>query len=223
MRLSRIDLVPMLTIIAGGALGFSLSSRLLLSSRSESVPTPDQGNEYRHVRVYSLERIVQTEVVFDRWEEERLRERARIARISTDVEKVLARAVYLAREQRDVEATMNRLAEASDGPGSEVGRRLFERKEAMYEEIVDLEREVQRLMRETLADQREASERLGEAASTIEDDHLKERVRYSRGLIGIQDTWYIGEFEAETTRVLEELLVELESVLKSVVRPPERF
>ena len=114
---------------------------------------------------------------------------------------------------------MNRLAEASDGPGSDVGSRLFERKEAMYEEIVDLEREVQRLMRETLADQRDASEQLGKAASTIEDDHLKERVRYSRGLIGIQDTWYIREFEAETTRVLEELQAELESV----VRPQARF
>ena len=45
----------------------------------------------------------------------------------------------------------------------------------------------------------------------IQDDKLKERVRYSRGLIGIQDRECTREFEAETSRIVEELQEELES------------
>ncbi len=46
MRLSQTDLVPVLTIIAGGAIGLSLSAgilmpSLLLESRSDVVPSPD--------------------------------------------------------------------------------------------------------------------------------------------------------------------------------------
>ncbi len=41
----------------------------------------------------------------------------------------------------------------------------------------------------------------------------KERVRYSRGLVSIQDRAYMSEFEAETTRVFEELHEELERVV----------
>jgi len=46
MRLSRTDLVPVLTIIAGGAVGFSLSAGILttslvLLSRSDDVPAPN--------------------------------------------------------------------------------------------------------------------------------------------------------------------------------------
>ncbi len=41
MKLSGTDLVPVLTIIAGGAIGFSLSVGLLLLSPSNDVPAPD--------------------------------------------------------------------------------------------------------------------------------------------------------------------------------------
>ena len=111
---------------------------------------------------------------------------------------------------------MDRLAEAGNGPGTDAGRRLFERKEAMQEEIADLEREIGRLTRYARSDQREASDRLREAATTISDDKLKERVRYSRGLIGVQDRAFTREFEAETTRIVEELEEELERVSDAI-------
>ena len=109
---------------------------------------------------------------------------------------------------------MKRLAEARSGPGSEAGRRLFERKEAMHDEIADLEREILRL---SSGAQGEASNRLNDAANTIDDENLKERVRYSRGLIGIQDREYMREFEAETSRIVEELQEELESASRAVL------
>ena len=41
MRLSRKDLVPVLAIVAGGVIGFSLSLNFLLLSRSDDVPVAD--------------------------------------------------------------------------------------------------------------------------------------------------------------------------------------
>ena len=147
----------------------------------------------------------------DRLEEAQRRlERDRVDRLRSDVEETQQRAADLVREQRDIQEDMNRLGESSGGPGTETGRRLFERKEAMNDEVADLEREIDRLASAARADQREASDRLREAATTIRDDKLKERVRYSRGLIGVQDREFTDEFEAETTRIVEELQEELE-------------
>ena len=41
MKLSGTDLVPVLTIIAGGAIGFSLFAGFLLLSSASDVPAPD--------------------------------------------------------------------------------------------------------------------------------------------------------------------------------------
>jgi len=143
-------------------------------------------------------------------------ERDRQERLSTDVEEAQARAEDLAREQREVAADMNRLAEERGRAGSAAGQRLFERKEEMVEEVADLRREIDRLRSDARANQREASERLDDAARTIEDDKLWDRVRYSRTLIGQVDTAYVREFEAETTRITEELQEELQRASEAI-------
>ena len=153
----------------------------------------------------------------DRLEDvQRRLERDRMDRLRTDVEETQQRAEDLVREQRDMERDMNRLSEASGGPGTEAGRRLFERKEAMNDDVADLEREIDRLASDARADQRDASERLREASTTIRDDKLKERIRYSRGLIGSRDGEYTNEFEAETTRIVEELAEELDRAIDAI-------
>ena len=196
MRLTRTDFVPLLAIIAGGVIGGSLSFSFLMRwSPSDDVPAPDP----------VVAPFATVESAPDRLEEAERRLERDMERLSTDVEEAQARAVDLAREQRDIEADMNRVGEANSGPDSEAGRRLFERKEAMNDEIADLEREIDRLTSIARAYQRDASDRLSEAATMIRDDKLKERVRYSRGLIGVQDREYTREFEAETTRIVEDL------------------
>ena len=157
----------------------------------------------------------------DRLEEAQRRlERDRMDRLRADVEEAQRRAEDLVREQRNIEAGMNRIGETGGGPGTEAGRRLFERKEAMNEEVTDLDQEIDRLQREARADQREAWNRLEEAGRTIEDDKLKERIRYSRGLIGLQDRDFTREFEAETTRITEELQRELERASDAITDTP---
>ncbi len=184
MRLSRTDLVPVLTIVAGGAIGASLSFSLLGRSPGVAVPDP----------VVVPPATAESQL----W-----------VAVPQPLAEVRARAEALAREQYFIVAEMNRLVEAREGPGSQAGRRLFDRKEAMHDEIADLEQDIRRLSRQALG---ETPEQWNEALRTIEDEKLKARVRYSRGLIGIQDREYMREFEAETSRVVEELLQELTSV-----------
>jgi hypothetical protein len=129
--------------------------------------------------------------------------------LSNDVQEAGVRATGLAREQALIEAEMDRVSEAGHGPGSMAGRALFDRKEVMNEEIADLEEYIGRLASDAQDGRSEASDRLREAVATISDEKLKERVRYSRGLIGLQDLEYTQRFEAETTRVVEELAEEL--------------
>ena len=179
-----------------------MSAELSVSTETDGVPAPDPVVAPSETAESALARLE---------EAQRRLEQDRMEQLATGVDEARARAADLAREQRDIEAEMDRHrlgTSARPGPGA--GRRLFDRKEAMQEEIADLEREIHRLRDEARADQREVSDRLDDAARTIADDKLKERVRYSRGLIGIQDREFMREFEAETTRVVEELQEELQ-------------
>ncbi len=153
----------------------------------------------------------------DRLEEARRRlERDRVDRLRDDAEDAARRAEALAEEQREIQRQMDRLNEQEGAALQESARRLFERKEAMTEELGDLESQIDRLSADARASQREASDQLGEAANSIRDNKLKERVRYSRGLIGTGDGDYTREFEAETQRGLDELKDRLERAVGAV-------
>ena len=195
MRLSRTDLVPVLAIVAGGVIGASLSFGFLGRSPAVDGPAP--------APVVAPSTLFRTPVA----------DLADLDRYGFRLGTAWAIAAHLVREQRDIAADMDRLAEERGGRNSEAGRRLLERKGAMLGEIRDLEREMLLLLGETRADQGDASDRLEEARKTIkDDDELWKRVRYSQGLIGIQDREYTREFEAETSRIVEELQEELERV-----------
>ena len=89
----------------------------------------------------------------------------------------------------------------------------------MHEKVADLEREIDRLASVSRADLREASNWLRSAAITIRADRLKERVRYSRGLIGVRGRReYTREFEAETTRIVEEIHEKLQAASDAILR-----
>ncbi len=200
MRLSRTDLVPVLAIVTGGVIGASLSFSFL-GSRSEDVPAFDlpmivQGTSAPSVPAPVVVPRATVELI---WVE--------VPRVPPT--NVRAIAEHLVREQHYIEESMKRLAEQGLGraaAGSEAGRRIYERKQAMHDQIADLEQEILRLSAEAHG---EALDRLNDAATTIDEDKLKERVRYSRGLIGEPDRVYMREFEAETSRIVEELQEEL--------------
>ena len=158
----------------------------------------------------------------DRLEEARRRlERNRVDRLREDAEDALRRAEELSDEQREIQRQMDRLNELEGAALQESARRLFERKEAMTEELTDLEGQIDRVSADARSSQREAAEGLREAANSIRDNKLKERVRYSRGLIGTGDQDYTREFEAETQRGLDELEDRLEQAVGAVGEPED--
>ena len=191
------DFLALAAIASGASLGLGLTG---LARGAAPVAHVDQASVEAQVvsgRVMVRHRSAAPTIYF------------RVDRLHRAVEEAQESAAGLVSQQRSIEVAMERLAEASTGPGSPAGRNLFDRKEAMHEELADFERELDRLTSEARVNYREASERLREAATTISEDKLKERVRYSRGLLGVQDREYTRAFEAETTRVFEELAEEL--------------
>ena len=122
MRLSRTDLLAVLTIVAGGVIGASLSFSFLALSRSDDVPAPDpvvaSYESYRSVR-RSEEPRANTR--FD-WriksapdvleEQQRHLERDRVERIEAAVESVLDRVEEVQRlrdQQERVEEVIDRV------------------------------------------------------------------------------------------------------------------
>ncbi|MEN8376768.1 MAG: DUF4175 family protein, partial [Gemmatimonadota bacterium] len=137
-------------------------------------------------------------------------ERAQSDRLSADTESALDRARQLRAEQERVQ----RDAE-SVGPGTEdaeTRRRLQERKTAMADEAESLEQSLDRLAADFRREDRDAAERLSEAAGGIRRDRLKERIRYSSGLLGI-DTAQSRLQEEQIRTDLESLEERLERAL----------
>ena len=204
MSFARTNRIAAFAIVAGGVIGASLSFSFL-GSRSVDVPAIDAV-------------VASSPLSVSGFEFGDIRRRCRMERLSTDVEQARVLAGDLAREQRDVEADVNRLAGDGSGPSSEAGRRLLERKDAMVDEIDDLRVEIQRLKNNAWAYRREASDLLVDATSTIEDSKLRDRVRFSQSLIGSRDTEYnMRQFEAETTPIFDELYEELQRASDAVI------
>ncbi|GMR12087.1 MAG: hypothetical protein BMS9Abin29_0274 [Gemmatimonadota bacterium] len=139
-------------------------------------------------------------------EAQRRLQQNRVERLRRDAQDALRRAESLVREQEDIKEGMSRLGEGDINQQLEKARRLFERKEAQAREVADLERQLDRIAADARQEQqRDASDRLTEAANSIRDNKLKERVRYSRGLIQARDPEFTEEFEEGTATAIDEL------------------
>ncbi|MFV2006610.1 MAG: DUF4175 family protein [Longimicrobiales bacterium] len=138
-------------------------------------------------------------------EAQRRLQQNRVDRLRQEAQDALRRAEDLVREQEDIKEGMSRLGEADINQQFEQARRLFERKEAQAAEVADLERQLDRVSADSRQGQRDASERLKEAANSIRDNKLKERIRYSRGLIQARDPEFTEGFEEETANAIDEL------------------
>jgi uncharacterized protein DUF4175 len=159
--------------------------------------------------------MAQAGSALDRLEEAQRRlKRDKQERLQEDIQSTQRRANDLARKQSEIAQDMQRLGEQADP--SEMARRLMEQKEAMWREIGGLRRDIEGLAQGSRADQREASDRLQEAADVIEDTKLEERVRYSRGLIGARDDDYVRQFEEDTGQAIDQLQQRLSEAFEGV-------
>ncbi len=154
-------------------------------------------------------------------EARRLLDENRSAGLENEVEDALRRAERLAEEQRGVTREVERL----DRPGAdqyERLRRLMERKEEMAAEVGDLEAQLDRLARDSRREQRDASRKLQEAANSIRDDKLEDKIRYSRGVVQQRTPEYARNFEQQIAEDIERLRERIDAAREAIGETKEQ-
>ncbi len=137
-------------------------------------------------------------------------------RLQRDIQDQLRRANRLADEQREVRRDVADLPGLENEPRMTQLRRLLERKNEMESEVADLERQIDATSAEFRRDERDASRRLQEAAATIRDNRLKEKIRYSRGLMRSRPGDTANAFETEIDGDIGELAEKLAEAAAAV-------
>jgi hypothetical protein len=109
-------------------------------------------------------------------------EQDRTDRLARAIEEARQRVQRLTEEQERIKGEVRGLPEAGAGRAGQA-RQLTGRKEAQAGEVADVERQLDRTAADFQRERREAARKLQEAADGIRDSRLKEKIRYSRGLI----------------------------------------
>ena len=118
-------------------------------------------------------------------------------RLERDIEDALRRANHLADEEREVAADVEGLSGLSDEHRADRLQGVMERKDVMEGEVADLERQIDSTSAEFRREERDASRRLADAANSIRDNKLKEKIRYSKGLVRSRAPETAQAFEEE--------------------------
>jgi hypothetical protein len=95
------------------------------------------------------------------------------------------RAEELAAEQRGIASEVDQTlsAGAQTGQGQQRVGGINSRKDELEQKVADLERQLDRTASETRRDEKSASQKLSDAAGSIRDNKVKEKIRYSRNLL----------------------------------------
>jgi hypothetical protein len=123
-------------------------------------------------------------------------ERQRSDRMARDMDAAMSRARRLANEQRAIEADVRALDKAGANRAAHV-QQLQTRKDAEAAEVADLEKQLDRTASDFRRERPDAARKVQEAADAIRDNKLKEKIRYSRGLVQGAPTETAAEFEQQ--------------------------
>jgi hypothetical protein len=146
-------------------------------------------------------------------EARRLLEQSRNARLDRDLREAQRKAEELANAQRKIASDVKDLrAQAQAGEASpqaggsgERMQRLLERKDSLASGVADLEAQLDRMARDSRREQKQASRKLQESADAIRDNKLKEKIRYSKGVVRGGSPEQAERFESEIGGDLESL------------------
>lgn len=150
----------------------------------------------------------------------RLLDESRESRLDRDVKDAARRAGALAEEQRQVAAEVAALPGAPDRAARE--RRLEERKEAQAADVRQLESMLDRLARESRREQAAASRKLQEAAGSIRDNRLEEKIRFSRSIVRGGSEEYARNFEEQIGANIEEMRGRIAEAAGTMAEAPEK-
>ena len=159
-------------------------------------------------------------------EARRLLDQERSTRLDRDLSGFAEKAEALKRAQQQIATEMREMAQngaAAPQPlapgGNSRADRIRERKDALASEVADLESSLDKVSRESRREQKEASRKLQEAANGIRDAKLKEKIRYTKGLV---DRASAAEpFENDIAEAIDDLGRQIRDASKSMGAAPE--
>ena len=94
---------------------------------------------------------------------------------------------------------------------------LGQRKDALESKVADLEKQLDRMVGEQTRESRDTARKLSEAASGIRDNKIKEKIRYSKSLLGSgAPEQYARNFEEEIGANIDQLRKKLDEAASSV-------
>jgi hypothetical protein len=156
----------------------------------------------------------------------RLLDKNRSVRLERDMEDAQQQMERIQAQQERVSSEVKRLSEEGEGgssgqSSSERMQRIFERKDELAEQVAGLESQLDRMAREGRSEQKEASRKIQEAANSIRDSKLKEKIRYSKGVVQGRSPEYARNFEDLIGEDMENLQQKLDDAAGSIGKPRE--
>ncbi len=163
-------------------------------------------------------------------EAKRLLDRSQEKQVGQELEETRERAGRISELQERIEEQLEAMPTEEDAAAdAETARRyneqmdrMLERKDQLGEEIAGLESQLDRLARQSREDQPDAARSLQDAANSIRDNQLKEKVRYSKGVVRGREKEFAQMFEQEIGSDIDELVQRIGEAQEAVGQSPQR-
>jgi hypothetical protein len=137
-------------------------------------------------------------------EAQRRLEQNQSGRAERDVQEALRKAEELVNEQQDVAADVEALEQAGAARQSRA-EAISSRKDTMDKAVADLQSQLEKIANEARRDDRDAARKLDEAAGSITDKRIREKIRYTRNTVRGNANEYARAMEADIGANLQEL------------------
>ncbi|HEX2464374.1 MAG TPA: DUF4175 family protein [Thermoanaerobaculia bacterium] len=145
-----------------------------------------------------------TEALEQLREARRLLERNREFQMSSEMDDLTERAERARRMQERITSQVGELPAQSEesrsggrGESSEQLGRILGEKDELEREVGELESQIDRVARQARGAEKDAARSLSEAAESIRENQLKEKIRYSKGVVRGRSPEYAKRFEEE--------------------------
>ncbi len=157
----------------------------------------------------------------------RLLDRNRRRQLGREMEELQQRAERVSQMQSRIEEQVEELA-GQEGEGgrrrsdltarerSEFIERIMERKDRLTDEVGGLEAQLNRMTRSARDEQPEAARKLQASAEVIRDEQLKEKIRYSKGVLAGRDAEFARLFEGQIRQDIDEVAERIAEARESV-------
>jgi hypothetical protein len=109
-------------------------------------------------------------------------QRTQTGRAERDVNDAQRRAEEIANQQKAIADEVRGLGAPGDRDRQQV-QQLLERKNELEQQVGDLEKQIERAASDMRRDERDASRRMSEAAGSLRDNRVRDKIRYSGALV----------------------------------------